>query len=65
MVTGDQIAIALETNRFLFREQARTHRHRHGQHCGHGHRMDQNGPRVRVRKMVRWPATESFRYMRV
>ena len=24
---------------------------------------DQNGPRVRVTKMVRWPATESLRYM--
>jgi len=25
--------------------------------------MDQNGPRVRVRKIVRWPATDSFRYI--
>ena len=28
-------------------------------------RIDQNGPRVRVRKIVRWPATDSFRYISV
>ena len=27
--------------------------------------IDQNGPRVRVRKIVRWPAIESFRYIKV
>ena len=28
-------------------------------------RMDQNGPRVRVRKIVKCPATDNFKYMRV
>jgi hypothetical protein len=28
-------------------------------------RVDQNGPQVRVTKLVRWPATESFRYISV
>ena len=27
--------------------------------------MDQNGPRVRVRKIVRCPATDSFKYISV
>ena len=35
-----------------------THRMRAG-------RIDQKGPRVRVRKIVRCPATDSFRYISV